>query len=295
MSRTLKSRFGPEGYRECYVAFLDILGFKSLLERSTLEPQVVQQLADLTTTTAQPGSGRKQTSLGPCLMQTRAFSDCIVVFTPAGPREEEPHHPNPLAQLLFMVRYLHDRILDLGACMRGGVTKGPMYWHPAWSNALRRAPQGGRGSLPLAFGLGLAEAYVLESKKAQHPRVALSEELAREIRHVGVGARPFGEGDGPRRLDAFLRDDGDGIAYLDLLHPQVTRMADERLTTTDGEFTVEWTWRHNVQGRVLERCERLIAQELPMATDEGVRSKYEWLQKYAGGHRQALEARSGEA
>jgi hypothetical protein len=285
MSPTLESRFGPEGYRECYVAFLDILGFKALLDRSMNDPRVVERLAELTATTAGPGSGRKQTSLGPCLMQTRAFSDCIVVFSPVDARGEEPSHPNPLAQLLFLVRYLHDRVLDLGACLRGGVTKGPMYWHPAWSNPVRHAAAGTRGSLSLAFGLGLAEAYRLESEKAKHPRVAISDGLVQQIRECGVEATPFGL-DGDRgRLDAFLRNDGDGVDYLDLLHPRVTRQAGETMTASDGEFTVEWSWQQNVHARVLETCDRLAVEQLSMPIKDCVRSKYEWLRGYVASHR----------
>jgi hypothetical protein len=284
MSPTLESRFGPEGYRECYVAFLDILGFKALLDRSMNDPRVVERLAELTATTAGPGSGRKQTSLGPCLMQTRAFSDCIVVFTPVDARGEEPSHPNPLAQLLFLVRYLHDRVLDLGACLRGGVTQGPMYWHPAWSNSVRHAAAGTRGSLSLAFGLGLAEAYLLESKKAEQPRVAVSDGLVQLIRGHRIGADPFGVS-GSDRLDAFLRDDGDGVVYLDLLHPRVTRQADETLSASDGEFTVEWSWQENVQRRVLEQVDRLVGLQLSGSPPDCVRKKYEWLRHYVASHR----------
>lgn len=246
MSKTIEGPLRTEGYRECYVGFLDILGFKSLLDRSSHDPDVVMQLADLTTATAGPGSGRKQTSLGPCLMQTRAFSDCIVLFTPAEPARGEPHHPNPLAQLVFLIRYLHDRVIDLGACLRGAVTQGPMYWHPAWSDPMQHSAPGTRGSLPLAFGLGLAEAYLLESKKAIYPRVAICGRLAQKIRECEIDAKPFGDDAGPDRLDAFFRDDGDGVVFLDLLHPCVTRDADEKLTTKDGEFTVEYTWQSNV-------------------------------------------------
>lgn len=285
MNPSLESRFGPEGYRDCYVAFLDILGFKSLLERSTIDAEVVERLAELTATTAAPGSGRKRTDLGPCLMQTRTFSDCIVVFTPVDARGEEPRHPNPLAQLLFIVRYMHDRVLDLGACLRGGVAKGPMYWHPAWSNPVRHAAMGTRGSLSLAFGTGLVEAYFLESEKAKQPRVAISDGLVQHVRNKGIEAAPFGFGGEHGRLNEFLRDDDDGVVFLDLLHPQVTRKADEKLITSKGEFAVEWTWHADVQKHVLEQCERLVEQQLSITQDNRVRTKYEWLRRYVASHR----------
>jgi len=97
----------PGAYEDCYVAFLDILGFRQLVERSTTDSALFRQISGITTLTARPKSGVKQTSLGACPMQVRAFSDSIVVFTPT-------NHPNgnacnPLAQLCFVVRYLHDR------------------------------------------------------------------------------------------------------------------------------------------------------------------------------------------
>ena len=88
-------------YQNCYVAFLDVLGFRQLVERSTVDAVLLSQISGIATLAATPKSGVKYTSLGPCPMQVRAFSDSIVAFTPT-------NHPNsndcnPLAQLCFVV------------------------------------------------------------------------------------------------------------------------------------------------------------------------------------------------
>jgi len=273
-----------ESYRDCYVAFLDILGFRSLIARTAGDPDLLHQLSSITSLAARPGSGEKQTSLGPCLMQTRAFSDCVVVFTPMRPMGEEPAHPNPLAQLLFLVRYFHDRVLELGACIRGGVALGPMYWHNAWSDPSRPPPRTSPGSLPLTFGQGLVDAYKLESETAKVPRVAVSApvfELAREKR---LSATPFAQMDHDDSLTNYMRHDNEAVAFLDLLHRDITRSRDENLVTSVDGFTVQWRQYDSSHDRVVEQCKRLCEAQLSGAPEECVRSKYEWLQRYLATH-----------
>lgn len=266
-------------YQECYVAFLDVLGFRQLVERSVRDPGLLRQLSGITTLAASPKSGVKQTSLGPCAMQVRAFSDSMVVFTPTN------HAPgnacNALAQLCFVVRYLHDRILELDACIRGGITIGEMYWHPSWSKVASKPKRGSRGAQPITFGPGLNAAYDLENQKGSPPRVLVSDAIRNVAQTQNVEGWPFAV-HGTTLRQVFRIDPVDGTVHLDLLSPRVTRSHGERMHTSAHGFTITWeTMTESEHAVTLERARALAVANIE--TNEGcagVRRKYEWLRDY---------------
>lgn len=268
----------PAPYRECFVAFLDVLGFKELIERSKSDPRLREAIRSLFHGWVRLDSGMKETIDGPCPMQARSFSDTVVVFTPT----DSKYPGSSLAQLLFVVRYLHDRLLSLDGpsplrvCFRGAVTIGEMYWPPAWNlpDKARRAP-----SPPLTFGPGLVAAHQLESNEAGVPRVLIGQELLARALKKRWKAYPYGAR--AKGIADYFRLDGDGKFHLDLLHQRVTRMADERLERTRGGFTIKWV---SYDSRFEEVCRltRALATEglNRHAGNAVVRSKYAWLMDY---------------
>jgi hypothetical protein len=114
------SNHDPDGkYTECYVAFLDILGFKKLVNRSEKNTKVLSALIDGLTKMAnlRPPTvhekrylqyrGAKCVGVGNMqrwVTQVRAFSDCVAIFIPT--------ETQALADILRKVRYLHDGLLE---------------------------------------------------------------------------------------------------------------------------------------------------------------------------------------
>lgn len=265
-------------YQDCYVAFLDVLGFRQLVERSVTDDPLLKQISGITTLAATPKSGVKQTSLGPCAMQARAFSDSIVIFTPTAHPGENAC--NPLAQLCFVVRYLHDRVLEMDACIRGGITRGPMYWHPSWSETAARPKRGSRGATPITFGPGLNAAYDLESKLAVYPRVLVDAEA---IGAVMVESAAWPMADHGTQLREYLRTDPtDGRIHLDLLKASVVRSQQETMHTSSTGFTVTWdTHAQSTHASVLRRATEVANRGIAANAEcERVRAKYEWLRAY---------------
>jgi hypothetical protein len=266
-------------YQLCYVAFLDVLGFRQLVERSVDHPALLRQLSGITTLAASPKSGVKQTSLGPCPMQVRAFSDSIVVFSPT--QHANGHACNPLAQLCFVVRYLHDRILELDACIRGGITIGKMYWHPSWNDFRSKPKRGSRAAQPITFGPGMNAAYDLENQKGSPPRVLVSEAVQTVATTQHMQAWPFAN----RRAalhQAFRTDPVDGKVHLDLLSARVVRSQGETMRSSAGGFTVTWeAMADSEHGVTLVRARALAEAGIKAnAACKQVRAKYEWLRDY---------------
>lgn len=268
-----------EGYRECYVAFLDILGFKELVFRSESNPELLGRLSRLTAVSAQLKPGAKQTHLGLCPMQTRSFSDCVAVFTPTRPGAGFAN--DGLVQLLFVVRFIHDEVLKLETCVRGAVTIGKMYWHPQWSCAAFADDQATVAPLPLTFGPGLVAAYELESKRAKVPRVLVDKALCRKVTgDTSPNAYPFGKDGTP--LSAYLRQDADGEHHLDLLHRDVTRSDDESMRVTANGFVIEWNSRLSLSTLTRDRARKLAEDGIRKnGADACVRGKLQWLSEYA--------------
>lgn len=281
-------------YTECYVAFIDILGFSSIVMKSIKDSRLLAKLTKATNFLAEPQSGtkvsRRQTADGlweenRWQIQTRAFSDTVVIFM--------PQETGSIAQVLFVVRYLHDRMLELGLCMRGAITIGGMYWNDAWSNPPERANQPHEGNEVLfergrnrdfwvTLGPGLLEAYTLEKECAIYPRILISQCLYDYIAKENFACPPVGPYDpSGRPLTDFFRVDADGWHFFDVLHRDVMRSDTERIVRSvgdDGSFSIRWHRDGNTHATVLQHVDKAIKKGLK--STEKVKAKYEWLKSY---------------
>lgn len=307
-------------YTQCYIAFLDILGFKELVRRSmdgaTLRAALVRALKEVASLS--PTQHSKQhvtyhkdgtittTPWKDWTTQIRAFSDSVVLFIPV--------ESNGLTSLLCKVRYLHDRLLELTCCVRGAVTIGDMYWDDAWGSA--GAAGGvtgivsaalekicGRKHPPNGFitlGPGLIDAYTLESQVANYPRVIFSRPLMTHINvmsrtppenpaqgiHKAVDAAflclPCPENDG-RCITDFIREDVDGVPFLDMFHRDINRddvVRIERETHPNERVVHRWVRNGMTHQRFMERSRATIEEFLRESNADRVRAKHLWLANY---------------
>jgi hypothetical protein len=254
-------------YKDCFVAFLDILGFESKVIDSQNNTGALKVLVDsLDICGAFPSGGKKKVdSQGQRIIsvQSRFFSDTIVFFM----REK----PKDLAQLFFMTRYLQDRLWEKGICLRGAITLGGMHWEDS-------------DDLNITVGPALIEAYRLESEIAIYPRIIVSEELYTYSNNDNVKADPFGGGLRPENSDALLKDyikrDADGVYFLDLLNSEILRTNDEALESIDDKFSITWNFLSESNHEyMLAKVDEIIAQNLT-SEDKKIRQKYEWLKNY---------------
>jgi hypothetical protein len=195
-------------YEDCFVAFLDILGFARLVNESVGKPETLQSIITAMKVVGDiPRQGEKQIRRGSSSrtlqLRSRFFSDTLVFFL--------KKKPNDIAQLFFVIRYLQDQLWQSGFCLRGSIVLGQMYW----SNDSN-----------VTVGPGLIDAYKQENGIAIYPRITVSPQLRSYIAQNECDSVPFSASKDTRLLD-LIRTDADGVHFLDLLNPSVARFDGE--------------------------------------------------------------------
>lgn len=310
-------------YTECYVAFLDILGFKDLVKKSIAAPTLrnalvhaLEMVASLSPTdhskrkvefhadasvTASPFKNWKT--------QIRAFSDSVAIFIPV--------ESNGLTDVLWKIRYLHDRLFELNYCVRGAITIGQMYWDDSWwpstsadasgvANEVSPKSQkllyewGRPANQFITLGPALIDAYLLESDVAVYPRIVFSPTLMEHIRemasttpessaqdiHKAVHAvflcSPSPE-NAKRYITDFIREDADGVPFLDVFHKDIDRddvLRIERKVLDDGRVEMHWVRDGMTHERFMGQARDSIRHFLDGHHPDKVRAKYLWLANY---------------
>lgn len=186
---------GPptRSYQERYVAFLDILGFSSLVKKTVSD----RTYFDVVINAFEPLKLQREFKMGegiyrgyedPVKSRFYMFSDCIchtVDPTPQG-----------LIELIETVSGLCSSLIYTGVLVRGAIVLGRVY-------------EEGQ----VIFGPGLIDAYENESKAAKYPRVLVTDDIyerSRSIEYV-VGGRA------PMRLEERIRRDFDGLYHVNWL------------------------------------------------------------------------------
>lgn len=170
-------------YGDRVVGFVDILGFADLVRRADKDERLRDRVAEALHQVRRVSSpGGSDTDL--CAQN---FSDSLIVSA--------ADTPDGLWHLLLSIDALAWNLLQLGVLIRGGVTIGGM----------RHEPE-------LVFGVGVNEAYRLESTVAKMPRIVLS------ARAFEAAERYTREGAvwGTYRNARLLRD-RDGVWFLNYL------------------------------------------------------------------------------
>lgn len=175
-------------YEERYCAFVDILGFRQLidrLDRNQIKFQLVRKLLK----TIQGPSQDRPYLFDRADFRAQSISDAIALS--AKPKIEG------LWQLLYSLDKLSFELLDEGYFVRGAIVKGKLYHDDQ-----------------IVFGSALVRAYELESTVVNFPRIMVASAVAKDLnldhRIGGVWQNEFRDriqqaADGPLFLH-FLRE-----------------------------------------------------------------------------------------
>lgn len=130
------------GYTDAIVSFIDILGFRSMLE--TRPPEEIHRILLLLQQVANEDLGEDEPSV-----HVRVFSDCVIRIA----RQDE------CGALFWEVNALRLAQIEMaarGVFLRGGITFGKVYWDDT-----------------TVFGPGMVDAYQTESNFAVFPRIVI--------------------------------------------------------------------------------------------------------------------------
>lgn len=145
-------------YQDRFIAFVDILGFRDIIDRSKREPPEVTIEEILSALNYPEPAAKGEMLIGEVGdisesdHKVTQFSDSIVIST-------EPSESG-LLYLVDHVERIVFNLLKLGVFCRGGIAKGLLFHEKN-----------------LVFGQAMIEAYDLEHEKADYPRVILSKEV----------------------------------------------------------------------------------------------------------------------
>lgn len=256
---------------DCCVAYLDILGFKSMIDSDSHLPvfalRFIKKFIDVfyNSTSGKHGdveSIDEYDDQG--LPKATMFSDSIVISQPI----KELDYPT----FIDLVAQLQYGLFSKGILVRGGISYGKLYHDENY-----------------LFGKGLIKAYLLESNYADYPRILVDEDLINTV-HKIVDER-FEQSwkdyiltDGKRYyLGGRDSDDGDYSKYI-------RKDFDERMYINYFLKCIEYGFLSFDMDRDYSQLENIIKEDeiarvkeivevgLKM-TDHRILAKYEWLRK----------------
>lgn len=192
-------------FQDRFIAFVDILGFRNLVERMSHEDRIFTTVRDALKVLDRQALGFQQyrrerrnkrheqrrkgvvSLVRDTNLQMTAFSDCYVLS-----------EVSPAWHVLAAVQSLGARFLEEGILTRGAVVLGKAYHN-------------GR----VLFGPGIIEAYELELRTAKYPRILVTESVRKAV-------WGYHEGLWKSRL---LTRDADGCWFVNLLVPSFSNWA----------------------------------------------------------------------
>ena len=227
-------------YEDRILAFVDILGFKSIVQQSTCNPQeqkrilnameIIHSYKEFNDTGF--GNGLRQYGV-----QVTTFSDSAILSYPMS-------FDGGLFHVLLDLIHLQIDLSNLGIFIRGGVSIGQAY-HNEYN----------------AFGPAMNDAYELESKKAKFPRIILTEQTLVD----GIAASKSHQNSFDiALLNSIVTQDTDGFYYLDYL-----RQCQE-LDHPEYEY---YNWLARIRSHLVYNLNLYYA-------NEEVYPKYQWMLVY---------------
>lgn len=180
---------------ECRIlAFVDILGFKNMIQQSTFNfseqkrilkaMNIIHSYKEFNDTSFD-GEGLRKYGV-----QVTTFSDSAIISYPIS-------FDGGLFHVLMYLIHLQIDLSNLGMFIRGGVSIGLAH-HDEFN----------------AFGSAMNDAYMLESKEAKFPRIILtSQTLSTGVAASENHQNPFDIS----LLNSLIKQDKDGFYYLDYL------------------------------------------------------------------------------
>jgi hypothetical protein len=168
-------------YSDRYVAFVDLLGFSSIVRQSEHD-QTSKRFDALVGALTEIGSHHPSLNASDDF-QFQSFSDSVVMSSAPT--------PTGLVQILSSISDLAIRLLKTSLLIRGAIAKGKLYHKQ-----------------PVIFGPALLDAYSSEVNIAKFPRIVISREVYEDFQKIAGGMKlpqVLLAEDGPPYLHVFAK------------------------------------------------------------------------------------------
>lgn len=194
-------------YEEAIVTYLDILGFKELV--NSKDAAEINNILSLFEDFSKPETKDDL----PFLPETFSFSDLIVRVRRTKTEGNIKYRIGIFFHELIDLLHAQGDLVNKGILLRGGVAFGKIFL-----------------SGTKLFGPALIDAYELESKYAQYPRIVVSPKLIQELKINELLRSDHHDLDEELKyIKALLRQSDDGIWFIDYLKAIEGEMDNEAL------------------------------------------------------------------
>ena len=241
-------------YEKRIVAFVDILGFSTMIEDSKADTDLRRKIKKVVETIRESADSKADRSI----RKVTTFSDSAVITYPL-----QDH--SALFNLLMDVIHLQLKVGALGIMIRGGIAIGDCY-------------HDGR----IIFGPAMNEAYRLESKEAKWPRVVITSETLKIGIKETVRSNSYESNNELTEIRSCLKQDdyNEEINNPDLFFVDLLRQPQELVDFGDEYFK----WLRGFRVAIVEGLNRYSSAnkslELNASNAANVFSKYRWILKY---------------
>lgn len=234
-------------YQRSIVTFIDILGFKDVV--TTQSAEHIDKILDIINSTSPSNSGDgDDEDVDHTEPTVLSFSDSIIRVRNL---ESDDNIAFPIGHFFYEVNslvHMQMELVNQGILIRGGISIGNVF---VAKNRI--------------FGPAFINAYELESKFANFPRIIVSPEL---VNSVGDDHLLINENHTPEEERAYLRNQlaigDDGLCYVDYLRAT-------RLELDDPDYYPKFLQRHK---------ETILLQGKNHSLLSNVSYKYIWLASY---------------
>ncbi|GAA4466907.1 hypothetical protein GCM10023093_21800 [Nemorincola caseinilytica] len=165
--------------KESFVAFVDILGFSQMIVEDGGKGETLKVVKDAIASATKLLEERKAIHNHPYAFwykefQVKSFSDCFCFSIPLEFDNGEKDYKQNFVAFYVWIQAFCNTLLKAGFLCRGGITQG---WHYSDDKII--------------FSKALVDAYLLESKKANHPLILIHQDLIDNLVQKGFGEQHY--------------------------------------------------------------------------------------------------------
>mgnify|MGYP002510084474 FL=1 len=235
-------------YEERVVAFVDILGFSAMVNKSFNNEEEYEKIKFALETIQ---NVKKISDINDAKVTT--FSDSIIISYPAKARD-------PLFYILIDLIHLQLNLLQQGILVRGGIAKGKV-----------------RHVKEMVFGPAMISAYELENKYAVYPRIIVEKELVDWEKENYRQQKYSAKFDIDDLMSLLKKDDYNDIYYIDILRQKqeldyfedyelllrnVRQTIDNGLKNNNKSIVMKYIWLKNYYNEIITSYPKLVKELL---------------------------------